>query len=225
MQHAAGMLVPPYKNTKTTWGGQLFNSDDMSRQNVIYDKDGDLHFRGNIYRTFLRQVLGYMPAEDTDMKIETVLKLTEPQDPINDTIMLAAGSLALNVSSSSLKKVTTMKGMCLDKALNSDSSIEKQALKAARHIKDDLEFSEYVVLRDKGWTMVRHAITGVLTERRIVAQFLVKKLNNVCYSYETVMAQQHLGNDKWDGFYIMEGMYGGMAFNSTWKQVSCGCVD
>ena len=214
-----------YKNTKTTWGGQLFNSKDMSQQRVMYDEDVDLEFRNNIYRVFLRQVLGYMPAEDTQMQMETVFKLSEPQDPKKETIVLASGSLGLDVSSSSLKKVTTMKGMCLDKAFSNDSSIEKQALKAARHIKDDLVFSDEVVLRDKGWTMVRHAITGVLTERRIVSQFIVQKPNDICYSYETVMAQQHLGNDKWDDFYIMEGMYGGMAFNSTWKQVSCGCLD
>jgi hypothetical protein len=56
-------------------------------------------------------------------------------------------------------------------------------------------------------------------------QFMVKKRDNTCFSYDTVMAQQHTGNDNWSGFGIKEGNVNGEIFNSTWQQASCRCMD
>jgi hypothetical protein len=118
-----------------------------------------------------------------------------------------------------------MKGMCLNDDAMGNPGLTKEALKSARHLKDDLKFADQAVILSKGWTMVRHAVSGELMERRLVAQFMVKNPKNTCYSYETVMAQQHTGNNNWSSFYIKEGNIDGKIFNSTWKQASCRCLN
>ncbi len=220
------MLGGNYQQSKhTSWGGQLFNPDDMSQKTTRYDDNVVLEFNRNIYQLFLRQVLGGMPAKDTVMKLKVVLNLTEPQDSSEKRLVLSAGDLNLSISEARLKKVTTMKGMCLDAAGLSNKGLQSAALESIRLVKDKFEFSEKAVIRDKGWTMVRHPLSGALTERRIVAQFMVKNKKARCYSYQTVMAQQYLDNDKWSDFYVKEGRYNGLVFNPSLNQASCRCLN
>ncbi|MGB0722949.1 MAG: hypothetical protein ACPGU7_11215 [Gammaproteobacteria bacterium] len=209
----------------TTWGGELFNDKDMSRRDVAYDDNAQLRFSDNIFRQFLRQVLGDAPAADTRMKLSVVMTLSDPQVPADKTLTLAEGELDLAVSEAKLVQATTMKGMCMDEPASSDPELETRMLAAARKLKDDLTFADRVVLRDKGWTIVRHAISGAVIERRMVAEYMVNKpAKQRCYTLQSVMAQPHLGNDKWSGLYIKEGMDGGKAFHSTWDQISCRCM-